>query len=158
MLLRTHLAITICFVFLFIDLIENKLIFIFISLFSTAMPDIDIKYSKLGKNLFFRPFQFFVEHRGILHSFIFLVLITFILFSIFENKEISLAFFAGYSLHLFADSFTKKGIKPLYPFNWRINGNIVSGKKIDFLIFFLFAIIDLGLIFNYLFNIYLLAK
>ncbi len=142
MLLRTHLIITIFAILLLISKIENKLVFVIVALIATYIPDIDSRYSTLGRKKINRVLQFFTKHRGITHSFIFLILITFGLVLVFPI--ISLGFFLGYSLHLFADSFTKEGIQPFYPFSkLKSKGRIATGGKVEVSLMVLFLIFDL---------------
>jgi len=127
MFFYTHLVIA-----LFISIIlsinfSNPYLFIFIVLISTLLPDIDTKHSKIGKKWFFRPFQFFVRHRGILHSFIFLIIVVLLLFLF--SKVIAFGFLLGYGLHLLLD---------------RIN--IKTGGIAETILFVLFLLGDLVLI------------
>jgi len=144
MLIRTHLAIIVFFILLLISSVENKLVFISVALVATFLPDIDSKFSKLGQRKIFRPLQFFVKHRGILHSFIFLFLIT--LFFVFFIPVVALPFFLGYSVHLFTDSFTKEGIKPFYPFKKNSSGSLKTGGKAETSVFVVFILADLFLL------------
>jgi len=78
MLIRTHIAITLFFILLFIGSVENEIVFVFVALLATLIPDVDSKNSTFGNKKIFRPLQFFIKHRGFVHSFTFLILITFI--------------------------------------------------------------------------------
>src|SRR6056297_406994 len=119
MLLRTHFAISIFAILLLINSVEGKLLFVLATLVFTAVPDIDSPNSKWGRRKIFRPLQFFVKHRGLFHSFSFLILIS--LFFLFLVPKLVLPFFLAYSLHLFADSFTKEGITLFYPFKKKLS-------------------------------------
>jgi len=151
MLIRTHLTITLFFVLLFISSVENKAVFVVVALIATFIPDIDTKFSKLGKKKVFRPLQFFVNHRGFFHSFIFLGLIG-LIFYLFLPVVV-LPFILGYGLHLLADSFTIQGIKPFYPFKRRLRWKIKTGGKLEVVIFVGFLIADLLLLFSMILNI-----
>jgi len=59
MLIKTHLAITLFFILLFLSNIEHKLVFVLVALLATFIPDIDFKYSKIGKYKAFRIFAVF---------------------------------------------------------------------------------------------------
>ena len=152
MLIHTHLTITIFFILLFISKVEYKFAFVLVALLATFIPDIDSKFSKIGKRKIFRILQFFVKHRGLMHSFIFLVLIT--LFLVLFFPIIALPFFLGYSLHLFADSFTIRGIKPFYPWKKVSLGKIRTGGKSEILVFVFFVLADLGLLIFKVFSIF----
>ena len=145
MLLRTHLAISLAAVLVFLSFVEHKVTFVIVVLISTLIPDIDTKNSKIGDHLILRPFQIFVKHRSIFHSFSFLLLIT-LLFVLFL-PILALGFFLGYGTHLFADSFTKEGIQVFYPWKKKSSGWITTGGKTEVSVFVFFIILDLFLIF-----------
>lgn len=154
MLLKTHLAITIFGILALINNVNNKFAFVAVALIATFIPDVDSRYSSVGRKRINRILQFFTRHRGITHSFVFLILITFgiLLFS----NVIALGFFLGYGLHLFADSFTKDGIKPFYPFfpKLKSSGGISTGGRIEIFIFILFVVLDLVLAFGKFGNLF----
>lgn len=149
MLIRTHLAITLFFVLLLFPFVSHKIIFIAVSLLATYLPDIDIKNSKMGRKIIFRPLQFFVKHRGFFHSFSFLFLITFIFAMVLP--KIALGFFVGYASHLFADSLTLSGITPFPPWKKKISGKIRTGSNTEKILFFILLTINLLLIVRYIF-------
>lgn len=141
MLIRTHFVITVFAVLLLVSEVEHKFVFAAVALFATLIPDVDSKFSKLGKHKVFRGLQFFVKHRGIFHSFVFLILLTLILFSVFP--VVASGFFIGYGLHLFADSFTKQGVCLFYPFSKKKSrGFIRTGGMFEIFIFVLFLFAD----------------
>lgn len=152
MLVKTHLSITLFFVLLFILNVEHKIVFIFVALVATFIPDLDSKFSSLGKKKPFRILQFFIKHRGIMHSFTFLLAIIF--FFVFFFPILALPFFLGYGLHLLADSFTVKGIKPFYPFNKKSYGKIRTGGKSEIFVFVFFVLADLFLLNLKVFSIF----
>ena len=133
------------FILLFISYVENQVVFVLVVLISTFIPDIDSKYSTLGKKRTFRILQFFTKHRGVIHSFTFVFLITF-LFVLFFSI-LALPFFLGYSIHLFTDSFTVHGITPFYPFKMKYRGKISTGGKVETSIFVVFVVLDVLLLF-----------
>ena len=52
-------------------------------------------------------------------------------------------------MHLFADSFTKEGITPFYPFfSVKSTGGIATGGKVELGVLFILVIIDVFLIFT----------
>ena len=140
MYLKTHLTITLFVVLLVLSFFENKVVFILVALIATLIPDIDTKKSKIGKYKIFRGLQFFFSHRGPIHSFTFLILICFLL-SLW-NFVIAVAFFIGYGLHLFADSFTKMGIYGFWPLKRRFYWKIKTGGNIENFIFSVFLVAD----------------
>lgn len=146
MLLKTHIAITVFGIMLFILSVDHKLAFVVVALIAAFVPDVDSRYSSLGRKKINRVLQFFTKHRGLTHSFVFLILITFGI--VFISPVVALGFFLGYGLHLFADSFTKDGIKPFYPFlEVKSSGKISTGGKTEIFIFVLFIVFDILLIF-----------
>jgi len=152
MLIRTHLAITLCAILILISKVEHQVIFVIVALVATFLPDIDTAYSKLGKNKIFRPLQFFVKHRGIVHSFLLLILIA-LFFSMFF-PTLALGFFLGYGLHLLTDSFTVTGIQPFYPLKEKISGRIKTGKRSEIMVFVFFILVDLFLLVGKFVNVF----
>ncbi len=67
---------------------------------------------------------------------------------------IALPFFLGYGLHLFADSFTVRGIKPFYPYKKKSSWRIRTGGKSEVIVFVFFLIGDLGLLFWRVFSMF----
>ncbi len=151
MLNRTHLAITIFFILLFIPLIGDKITFSILVLFSSMIPDVDIKTSKIGKYKIFRPLQFFTKHRGFFHCLLFMIF--FLIFFLNFYPSGAFAFFLGYSSHLIADSFTPEGVQFFYPSKKIISGNIKTGGKLEKLVFFLFIFLSIFLLFFRFFKI-----
>jgi membrane-bound metal-dependent hydrolase YbcI (DUF457 family) len=141
MMIKTHLTVVIFFILLLLSQVEYSIIFALVALVTTFIPDVDTKFSTLGKKKIFRPFQFFVKHRGILHSFTLLLALTLIL--AFFVPVIALPFFLGYGLHIFMDSFTVDGVAPFYPYKKRVYGSVKNGSKIENFIFVSFIVVDL---------------
>ncbi len=129
MLLKTHYLITLFFILLFIPAVEHKIIFVVVALIATQLPDVDARYSKLGSKKIARILQWFTKHRGMIHSFTFLLSLTIILVLIFPIA--GFGFFLGYGLHLLADSFTPDGIRPFYPSKKTSSWKIRTGGKIE---------------------------
>jgi len=152
MLIRTHLAITALFVLVFLSSVQNKIVFAIVALLAAVLPDIDSDSSIMGKRKIFRPIQFLFGHRGFLHSFTFLFLLTF--FFVLFIPVIAFPLFLGYSLHLFADSFTIQGIRPFYPLKKTYAGKFKTGGKIDLMLFISILIIDLFVFFTKILNIF----
>ena len=144
MLIRTHLAITIFAILIFISHVEHQLVFVLTALVATFIPDVDLKVSTLGKRKFARILQSVVKHRGVMHSYTFLVLVTFILILFFPI--IGFGFFLGYGLHLFADSFTVKGIRAFHPATYKSKGPVKTGSKFEITLFLLFVFLNVVLL------------
>ncbi len=144
MLFKTHLAIGIFAIILFSPLVKDPTTFSIIVLIASLIPDIDTAFSKVGRNIPAKVVQVFTEHRGVLHSLTFCFLITLVI-SFFLPK-LAFGFFLGYGLHLIADSFTKMGITPFWPYSKVAKGLLPVGGVIERGIFFTFALIDIMLI------------
>jgi len=129
MLLKTHLALGLAGVLFFLPSVVHKLAFFIMVMFATFLPDIDCVRSIPGNHWFLRPLQWTTKHRGLLHSFTFCLLIS-ILLAIFI-PILSLPFFLGYSIHLFADGFTQEGIRPFWPFKDEVKGRIHVGGNVE---------------------------
>jgi inner membrane protein len=152
MLLKTHLAITVFFVLLFLPVVEDKVIFVVVALIATYIPDIDSRYSKLGRRKIFRILQWMSKHRGMIHSFTFLLSITVLLVLFFPM--IAFGFFLGYGLHLLADSFTISGIRPFYPLKNVSKGVVRTGGRVDVSILVGFIIANIAMIFYRVFGVF----
>ena len=149
MLFKTHLIVPIVLILLFLNKIPNLLIFIPIFLFASILPDIDNKFSKLGKKKISRIFNFFMKHRGILHSFTFVFIIGILLF--FYFREIFYPFVLGYSVHLILDCFTKTGVRIFYPLKFKIKGFVRTGGIFEKIIFIFLFLLCLFLVFYRIF-------
>lgn len=141
MLMKTHLALGAMAILFLLPIINNKLIFVFVVLFVTLLPDIDIATSYLGRKKIFRPLQWFVSHRGVIHSLTLCVIVSFLL--AYFIPVLALPFFLGYSLHLFGDSLTSEGIRPFWPLKKEVHGAIRVGGKVEETIFIMFLIFNL---------------
>jgi len=140
MMLRTHLAVAFLFIILFVEHVNNQIIFVGMVLLATIIPDLDNSFSSWGRHLIFRPLQWLVNHRGIIHSFTTAIALSIILSIFFPIA--SLGFFVGYSVHLICDSFTKEGIQPFWPLKQKSIGFIRSGGRIEDGLFIALILID----------------
>jgi len=116
------------------------------------LPDIDVRYSAIGRSKFARPLQLFVKHRDFIHSFTFCLLITIML--VFWYPLIAFAFFIGYSIHLFVDSFTPEGIAFFWPYKEKSKGKIKAGGVIDKGLFLVFSALDIIVIIFYIISLF----
>ncbi len=128
---------------------SNELLFIAIAAVASIVPDIDHVSSFIGRRLppFSLLLNFFFKHRGLLHSFLPLLPLFFILSRIL-TKEIATAVVIGYSSHLILDATTVKGIRPLYPLKLRIRGFIRTNSFAEKLVTLLLLIIVIIVIFS----------
>jgi len=151
MQLRTHLAIGIFFVLMLANYFDNKWIFILMVIAGTIFPDLDSSYSAFGKFLVFRPFQFFIKHRGVFHSFTFAVLSSALIY--FFWKTLAFGFFLGYSVHLIADCFTYSGVRIFWPLDFKVKGFLKTGGVVDEILFIVLVIINLIFIAKIIFGL-----
>lgn len=133
MMLKTHLMFAIFVSLVFFKYVNNQVVFIIMVIVATILPDLDSKNSTYGKNEIFAPIQSLTEHRGFIHSFTTAVILA-SLIAIWWPVA-SFGFFIGYCIHLITDSFTKEGIQPFWPFKWKTSGPLVTGGKIEELLF-----------------------
>jgi len=73
MMIRTHIAVAIFAILLFLPFINGvigKILFTGVALIATLLPDVDAGFSTLGQMKGFRLLQYFVRHRGWIHSWI----------------------------------------------------------------------------------------
>jgi inner membrane protein len=145
MLFRTHLAFSLLIYFLLLNFLEvpNKFLFLFFILFATIFVDVDARKSFAGNRWYLRPFQFFVTHRGFLHSILFAVLFSLCISSF--SPWGGFGFFVGYISHLFLDCWTKSGVQLFWPFDFRVRGFMNSGGIFEEVIFVLFLFVDIFL-------------
>lgn len=143
MMIRTHLAIIMLFVLLFLPHISNKFIFIATALVATLIPDIDTGFSTVGRMKSTRIIQFFVRHRGLFHSYTFCIIVSVLLALFFP--VFALAFFLGYALHLFVDSFSVDGIKPFWPLKKVSHWRLRTGSYTETFLFIIFLLADIFL-------------
>ncbi len=152
MLKKTHLAIGLAVALYFLPYVKNKFIFIPVVLIASLLPDIDSAFSGFGRHKVVRPIQFFVKHRGLIHSYTICIILSLIL--AFYFPIFALPFFLGYSFHLLTDSFTVNGIRPFWPFRAVSSGKVVTGGRIDNVIFVTFIILDAFLIVFLVFSVW----
>jgi membrane-bound metal-dependent hydrolase YbcI (DUF457 family) len=137
MLFRTHLVIGVFALVLFLPLVEAPIWFGVTLIIGTMFPDIDNSFSKVGRNFFSKFVQATTSHRGIIHSLTFCLVLSLVL--AFFIPVLAFGFFLGYSLHLIGDSFTKRGIKPFWPWKKTAQGFLITGGVVEkgiFLVFF----------------------
>lgn len=147
MLMKTHLAIGVFLSLFFIPFINTNIwLFAVVVLFTSLLPDIDLMNSYIGSKWYFRPIQWFVKHRGFIHSFTICILISVLL--AMYLPILALPFFLGYGFHLLADSFTIEGTRPFWPLKAESLGKIRVGKGVESGIFWALVIVDLFMLFR----------
>ncbi|MDO8459884.1 MAG: metal-dependent hydrolase [Nanoarchaeota archaeon] len=147
MLKRTHLAIGLGSALYFLPHVTHKYTFIPIVLLTSLLPDIDSSSSSMGRRIVFRPLQWFARHRCIIHSFSLCIILSAILALFYPL--FAFPFFLGYSLHLFADSFTIQGIRPFWPSKLESKGIVRTGGTIESSILVVIIIVDIALLISF---------
>ena len=137
----THFAASLFFILVFLSSVEHKLSFIFVVAIATLLPDIDNPFSSIGKFKVPRFLQFFSKHRGFIHSFTFLLIACLIL--VLFIPIFVLPFFLGFSVHLLADSFTKQGIMPFWPYKKTTSWRIKTGGVTETTLFVFLLLVDI---------------
>lgn len=129
MLGKTHLINTLAIVttplLLGFELDNEYVIFIYVCLFGALFPDIDEPNSILGRRLKFLSYliNILFGHRTITHNANISLLI--ILFGIYSNYNLVVAFGLGMFIHIMQDSITYQGVKgAFFPFK-RFDYNFV---------------------------------
>ena len=137
MLFRTHLAFGVL-VFFLLNLafeIPNKILLFVFVIIGAIIVDIDIKNSKVGRRWYFRPFQFFIKHRGMVHSLIFGLFVSVLIAAV--SQWAGFGFFAGYMSHLFLDFLTCSGVMFFWPWKKKFGLGIKTGGIIEEIFFVL---------------------
>jgi membrane-bound metal-dependent hydrolase YbcI (DUF457 family) len=133
-MLRTHVVLALVVGLALLESVTHRVSFLPLLILATLLPDLDTANSYLGKHSVFRPFQWFTRHRGLLHSLTFCFVASAV-FAFFV-PVVALPFFLGYGLHLFADSMTVEGIRPLWPAKWETRGLLHTGSAAEAGIFY----------------------
>ena len=138
MLNRTHIAIGILSVIVFIPNVIHKWIFVSVFFVATLLPNIDKFIFDSRGGFFLRPLKVFIQ-RDLIHSFTFCILITFVLTLFWPI--FAFPFFLGYGLHLLVDSWTVDGIRPFWPLKVVSKGRVSVGGALEETVFMIFVIL-----------------
>ena len=153
MMFYTHLAFGFLLAFLSLKIfsVDNLFLF-FVGIFvGSLFVDIDNFKSKIGSKTFGLSylFQTILGHRGIFHSLLFAILLSFALS--FVSASIAYGFFIGYFSHLIIDSFNIQGVKLFYPFSKQnFKGFIRVNGLIEKLIFVVLVLVDVFVLYYYI--------
>lgn len=145
----THFSAGIFVALVLFSFVHNPFVFGLILVFSSLLPDIDSPTSKIGRNGFSKTLTAFFKHRGVIHSVFFMLFVYFFLRMFWSFA--ALPFLIGYSVHLFLDLFTPRGVRLFWPFKFRIKGFVRSGGILEVFLFIAFLILDCVLIGIHLF-------
>jgi inner membrane protein len=126
--------------------ISNQILFIVLFMLFSLLPDIDEIKSKISQKV--KPLSwlvnFFLGHRGLMHSIWISVILYLLLFLI--RMDIAIAVSFGYLSHLILDCFTVSGVRLLWPLKKRLKGFVKTGSLIEYLIFVGLLIVDVYLL------------
>ncbi len=154
MLFRTHIVFGLFLYLLLVGYVNNWLVVLFGVLLGVVLPDLDSRKSRYGQRWYFRPLQWIVKHRGIMHS----VLFGAVLVGIFAmlSLDFGFGFLIGFSSHLFMDLLTRQGVPLLWPLlAKRFGFGIRTGGIFEDIIFVLLLLSDTLLVGYLFFNILL---
>ncbi len=140
---------------------DQLYLYLLVSSISSILPDSDTKsmarntiIGKFFYYIFFFPFVILRKkprHRGATHTFLFLFLLTILLFFIslpLRTFWIILPFLSGYLSHIILDSFTIMGVQPYIPIskkrvNWKIKTKSLSEFLFMSLVTVFFVILEI---------------
>lgn len=145
MLFRAHLAFGVFLFLILFSFVEIWWLFLVGVLVGVLIVDLDSRKSKVGNYFIFRPFQFFVKHRGFMHSLLFgsVVMAVFAMFSV----NVAFGFIVGFLSHLFLDCLTRRGVALFWPISKkRLSFILKSGGLVEDVVFVLLLLIDIGLV------------
>lgn len=144
MLAKNHFAIALFAFLLVVPSLEwsfgSKTLLFVSMMFASLLPDLDTPNSLLSRKIFPLNYlgKFFLKHRGILHSFLFWLAISAIIWKF--NYVISAGLLSGTFLHIVADSLTEEGTQAFWPLSWRVSGPIKTGSFVETIIFIIFLL------------------
>ena len=138
MLFHTHILLGVVLFLLIKDLFVggNQVLFFFLVLLGSILPDIDSKDSKINRwsGVIGTVVAFFFKHRGLFHSLILHVILFFVV-SYFFGTYYASGLMIGYFAHLLGDGFTRGGIAVFYPFSkFKVRGPVRVGGFFEGLI------------------------
>jgi inner membrane protein len=148
MLFKTHLVfgVFVFFILNYILLVPNKILFFIFVVAGAIIVDIDVKNSRVGRRWFLRPFQFFIKHRGMVHSLFFGLLVSVLIASLSEWA--GFAFFAGYMSHMLLDFMTCSGVMFFWPWKKKFGLGIKSGSAFEEIFFVLILVGNFWFVFK----------
>lgn len=137
----THILFGILIYLLAIKLIigSHNIVMLALILIGVVLPDIDIGTSYFGRKT--KIFAIAFEHRGIVHSWIFLLLFSLIVYFIFGLSN-SVLFGLAYLSHLFLDSLNPTGIAFLFPSHKRLRGSIRYNSLLEWMFILILIIVS----------------
>ncbi len=115
----------------------NEVVFFFLVMLGSILPDIDSQHSKVNRwsGIFGVVIAFFFKHRGVFHS-LPIYLGLFFLMREWIGVYYASGLFLGYLAHIIGDGISKEGVKPFYPFSFfHFRGPMRVGGWLEKIIF-----------------------
>lgn len=107
----------------------SSYLFVLVAVVASSFPDIDVLSSRISR--FLSPFSVVAGslfgHRGFFHSILALAALFLVVFSVF-GAFLAVSAAVGYGSHLLLDALTVKGIRPFWPFRFRLRGFVRAGS------------------------------
>lgn len=148
MLFRTHaifgfLTALLTYTYFAPSSIETRIFFFIFLLLGAIFPDIDIHNSKINNKLkLSKLIAAITKHRGIFHSLIMALLLSYLLYTL--RHYIGIAFFIGYLSHLLIDGLNLMGVNLIHPIQkLHLSGPIKVGSTAEHILTIAFAILVL---------------
>jgi len=129
--------------------IQNQVLFIFLFLLASLLPDIDEVKSKISEKV--KPISWLVHfmlgHRGLMHSIWIPIILYLSLFLIRIDVAIAVSF--GYLSHILIDGLTVSGVPLLWPLKKHMRGFIHTASLVETLVFLALLAGDFYLLFTF---------
>jgi membrane-bound metal-dependent hydrolase YbcI (DUF457 family) len=121
---------------------DHSLILFLLIVCASILPDIDVITSFFGKATWVFALAF--RHRGIVHSWVFLVLFSFIVYYIF-GIAYAIVFGISYLGHLLLDGLNPGGVAIFFPSKKRMKGFIGYKSILEYLLIAALVVVDIAL-------------
>jgi len=146
MLVKTHITFGILLGLLGVIYFEMSWLGFMFVLVGSVVLDVDVSSSKVGRKWYSRVLQLYVRHRGIVHSFIFAVFVSWLVG--LWRVDAGVGLFVGFVGHLFMDCLTYGGVRVFWPLGFRVRGSVKVGKYFEAVLFAVLVFVDVSLVFK----------
>jgi len=144
MLVKTHIAFGILLGLLGVIYFEMSWLGFMFVLIGSVVLDVDVSSSKVGRKWYSRVLQLYVRHRGIVHSLIFVAVVSWLVG--LWRVEVGWGLFVGFVGHLFLDCLTYRGVRLFWPLWFKVRGSVKVGKYFEAVLFAVLVFVDVGLV------------
>ena len=145
---KTHLLFGLVLGLLLMHYFNFNYWLVFVVMISALLPDLDTPFSWLGRKL--KPvsniISFIFGHRGMMHSLLFMVVITTVGYLYLRSYWMGIAI--GFFSHLVLDMMNVMGVRLLWPLDFKVRGFLRANGLFEKLFFILLIIIAVGLIYK----------